>query len=108
MGKRRTVISETDKNYTIIFHKDYLEHINNGDKKILHIYGYNTDIIIKQIFITDELPDIVIPNRKDFTDYIQAYYPPEGYYNFESTLWVGFLFLSFNTNNRNIKVWLII
>lgn len=58
----------------------YIEHIYSANTKPLHMWGYDTDLVIEKIFITDEIPDIVIPNKKDFSEDIQAYYPPEGNY----------------------------
>lgn len=50
-------------------------------QSLLHIRAFTmSDINIKSIFLTDAEPDIVIPNKKDFSDDIQAYYPPEGDY----------------------------
>ena len=50
-------------------------------QNLFHIRAFTvSDINIKSIFLTDAEPDIVIPNKKDFTDDIQTYYPPEGHY----------------------------
>ena len=73
IGKARLYKGEY-KNVVSIGDIHYIEHTHNENSKMLHIYGYNTDMTIKQIFITDEIPDLVIPNKKDFSEDIQAYY----------------------------------
>lgn len=73
-----------------IYKGEYLDPTSKHDlnyvpvvriSNILHIQSYsNANLVIKNIFMTEGEPDIVIPNKKDFTEDIQAYYPPEGDY----------------------------
>ena len=58
----------------------YREFVHTPKTNKLHMRGSNTDLTIKQIFITDDIPDIVIPNKKDFTEDKQPLLPPEGDY----------------------------
>lgn len=57
-----------------------LHYIKNSGNVPLHLKGSGGSVIVKSVFITDGEPDIVVPNKKDFTEDIQAYYPPEGNY----------------------------
>ena len=43
------------------------------------MWGFNTDLVIEKVFITDEIPDIVIPNIEDHIEKAKIY-PPEGEY----------------------------
>lgn len=69
----------------------YKEVISKGDihyrefkytgKLALHFQSYveGSGMTIKQIFITEQVPDIVIPNEKDIKADTQAVYPAGGY-----------------------------
>ena len=57
----------------------YIEHIYNENTKPLHMWGFDTDLVIEKVFITDEIPDIVIPNTEDHIEKAKIY-PPEGEY----------------------------
>ena len=59
VGKARLFKGEY-KNVISMGDVHYIEYTHNENRKVLHIYGYNTDLTIKQIFITDEIPDIVL------------------------------------------------
>lgn len=50
-------------------------------KQPIHIQSFSSaDLMIKNVFMTEGEPDIVVPNKKDYAEDIQAYYPPEGDY----------------------------
>lgn len=57
----------------------YIEHIYSENTKPIHMWGYDTDLFIEKFFITDEIPDLVIPNEKDIKADNQAVYPAGGY-----------------------------
>lgn len=57
----------------------YIEFIYDENTKPLHMWCYNTDLEIELFFITDQVPDIVIPNEKDIKADNQAVYPAGGY-----------------------------
>lgn len=57
----------------------YIEHIYSENTKPLHIWGFDTDVVIETFFITDEIPDLVIPNIKDHKEK-EKIYPLEGVY----------------------------
>ena len=57
----------------------YIEFIYSENTKPLHMWGFDTDLVIEKVFITDEIPDLVIPNIEDHKDK-EAIYPPEGNY----------------------------
>ena len=57
----------------------YIEFIYSENTKPIHMWGYGTDLVIEKFFITDEIPDIVIPNIEDHIEKAQIY-PPEGNY----------------------------
>lgn len=56
----------------------YIEHIYDENTKPFHMWGYTTDLEIELFFITDEVPDLVIPNKKDIKADKQAIYPAGG------------------------------
>ena len=58
----------------------YIEFIHDENTKPLHMWGYNTDLEIELFFITDQVPDIIIPNEKDIKADNQPLLPPEGNY----------------------------
>ena len=57
----------------------YIEFIHDENTKPLHMWGYGTDLEIELFFITDEIPDIFIPNIEDHIEKAKIY-PPEGNY----------------------------
>lgn len=57
----------------------YIEFIYDENTKPLYMWAYNTDLVIEKVFITDEIPDIVIPNIEDHIENAKIY-PPEGEY----------------------------
>ena len=57
----------------------YIEFIHDENTKPLHMWGYNTDLEIELFFITDQVPDIIIPNIEDHIEKAEIY-PPEGHY----------------------------
>ena len=94
-------ITDDTKNYFVGFKGSYTNEIKiyKGEyfnptskqdlyyvpvKKIgdnLHIQSYSSaKLVIKNVFMTEGEPDIVIPNKKDLREDIQTYYPPEGEY----------------------------
>ena len=57
----------------------YIEFIHDENTKPLHMWGFGTDLEIERFFITDEIPDIFIPNIEDHIEKAKIY-PPEGDY----------------------------
>lgn len=73
-----------------IYRGSYRKPINKGNYHYVevtvidstpHIQSWtNSNVVMKRAFITEGEPDIVVPNKKDFSEDKQAYYPPEGDY----------------------------